>query len=496
MRQSLMSSFSQLRLLDLHGSTLKNERPPEGVEDRNVFDIKQGVAVLLATRKPGGLVAVEHEKFWGTRETKYAWLARHTVADTPFSRLSPDSPYYFFTPQNTEGRSDYESWWKISDVMPIHSAGFITARDHFVVDRSEGALLERIAEFADLERSDEEIREKYFAGQGSEKYPDGDTRGWKLPKARQLVAGDKQWRKRAHPCSYRPFDQRYVYWADWMVDWPRPEVSGHMLAGPNVALHVCRQSVSEQWGHILVARGLIDDCYVSNKTRERGYMHPLYVYDDEEHLKFEKSEGREPNFAPSFLRALASTLDLPQQPLLPRSISAEDIFNYAYAVFYSPAYRSRYVEFLSVDFPRLPLTRNRDLFRELARLGGELVSLHLLETGRLKESGTTLIGSTTALVEKLSYSDETVWLDKKATYGFKGVRQEVWNMEIGGYQVCEKWLKDRRGGSLSRQEIQHYQSIVVALGETLRLMRQIDEVIDEHGGWPEAFVTAAGGSSK
>jgi bifunctional pyridoxal-dependent enzyme with beta-cystathionase and maltose regulon repressor activities len=64
------------------------------------------------------------------------------------------------------------------------------------------------------------------------------------------------------------------------------------------------------------------------------------------------------------------------------------------------------------------------------------------------------------------------------------IPEEVYNFQIGGYQVCQKWLKDRKGRELSEEEIEHYQKVVVALNETIRIMEEIDEVIVEHGGWP------------
>ncbi|RIK81901.1 MAG: DNA methyltransferase [Planctomycetota bacterium] len=488
MRQSLMGTFNMFRALDLHGNTTRAEHPPDGVADKNVFDIQQGVAVCLATR--GGLLeGVQHADLWGTREAKYSWLAKSSVATSGFAALSPDSPYYFFEPQKTDWRDEYESGWKINEVMPVNCAGFITARDHFVVDLDEKALLERIGDFADLKKSDTVIRETYFTGCGSSKYPDGDSRGWKVPEARRRVAGDRKWKDRVRICSYRPFDKRPVYWADWMVDWPRPEVSGHMLAGSNVALHVCRQSVSEAWAHVLVARGLIDDCYVSNKSRERGYAHPLYLYERDEGLAFGGHPA--PNFAPAFLRKLAIALDLPlgKPQELPRDLTPEDIFHYVYAVFHSPGYRSRYAEFLKIDFPRLPLTRSLKLFRALARLGGELTELHLLESPRLDQPITEFTGDRNVEVEKVSWSPDTVWLNKAQTTGFRGVREDVWNFQIGGYQVCEKWLKDRKGRTLSKEDIAHYRKIIVALSDTIRIMSEIDNVIDQHGGWPGAFIT-------
>jgi len=494
MRQSLMGTFSSFQALDLHGNTTRAEHPPDGIADKNVFDIQQGVAVCLATRG-GSHSGVAHADLWGSREAKYSWLATHSVANSEFEALAPDSPYYFFEPQNTDFRAEYDGGWKINEAMPLNCAGFITARDHFVVDFNKEALLERIGDFANLKKSDTDIRATYFAGCGSDKYPDGDTRSWKVPESRRRVAGDKKWKERVRTCSYRPFDERSVYWADWMVDWPRPEVSGHMLAGRNVAFHVCRQSVSEAWAHILVARGLIDDCYVSNKSRERGYVHPLYLYESDGGLGF--GNDGEPNFAPIFLRQLATALNLPQAKPhnLPCNLTPEDIFHYAYAVFHSPDYRARYAEFLKIDFPRLPLPGDLKLFRSLARLGGELTATHLLESRKLDQCSTEFIGGRAAEVEKVSWSRDTVWVDKAQTIGFRGVPEPVWNFQIGGYRVCEKWLKDRKGRTLSKADIAHYHKIVVALSETIRLMKQIDAVIEDHGGWPSAFQVAGTNSA-
>jgi predicted helicase len=178
---------------------------------------------------------------------------------------------------------------------------------------------------------------------------------------------------------------------------------------------------------------------------------------------------------------------------VPLGLTPEDIFHYVYSVFHSPGYRSRYSEFLKIDFPRLPLTGNLELFRELSLLGRELTALHLMESPSLGTPITKLIGGRNPVVEKISWSRNTVWVDKAQTTGFQGVPEDVWNFHIGGYQVCEKWLKDRGpkkgnpGRTLSHEDLDHYQKIVIALSETIRLMQEIDEIIDKHGGWPDAF---------
>jgi predicted helicase len=182
---------------------------------------------------------------------------------------------------------------------------------------------------------------------------------------------------------------------------------------------------------------------------------------------------------------------LPQSGVhgLPAGLTPEDIFHYVYAVFHSRGYRSRYAEFLKTDFPRLPLTGNLELFRALAKLGGELVALHLLESPRLDKPRTEFIGGRNPGVGKVSYSKNAVWIDKAQTTGFRGVPEDVWSFHIGGYQVCEKWLKDRKGRTLSKDDIAHYHKILIALSETIRIMSEIDQVIEKHGGWPGAFVS-------
>ena len=273
-----------------------------------------------------------------------------------------------------------------------------------------------------------------------------------------------------------------------------------MLRQKNLGLITNRQIVSEEFSHILVSNLPISHgtFYLGNKGQD--YLAPLYLSGDDgesqESLMF--NEGARLNFTDEFLERVSSALHLKRSKAsVPAGLTPEDIFHYAYAVFHSPGYRSRYAEFLKIDFPRLPLTGNLQLFRALARLGGELTALHLLESPQLAQPITEFIGSSKE-VTKVSYSNNTVWINASGTKGnttagtsgFQGVREDVWNFHIGGYQVCDKWLKDRKGRTLTKDDLAHYQKIVIALTETIRLMAAIDEVIAQHGGWPGAFQTA------
>lgn len=527
MRQSLMATFQRVRVLDLHGNANKKEQSPDGSDDKNVFDIRQGVSICLTTRA-GVKPLVQHFDLWGTREAKYAWLSGHSVGDTSFPILKPDSPYYFFEPRNIDYRLEYNCGWRINDLMPLSSAGFITARDHFVVAFDRNELLARIADFADPELSDVEIRAKYFAGCGSEKYPDGDTRGWKLAAARKRVQTEKDWEKQIEDCLYRPFDKRFVYWSEGMIDWPRPEVTGHMLAGTNIALLTARSNKASGTDHFFCSK-LISEAKCAEYSTQSAIF-PLFTFRKATFGKSKLSLGdeKEPNLSSGFLKALSNSLRIPQTQAnsLPKGITPEDIFFYAYAVFHSPGYRRRYLEFLKIDFPRLPLTSSLELFHALARLGGDLVAFHLVEApvqhaifaqcdtsakawryevqkGYRLPVALTFTGPAEPIVEKAGWSNDTVWLDAvkavkgkgKGSIGFRGVPEDVWNFHIGGYQVCHKWLKDRKGRTLSADDLTHYHCIVIALHETIRLMKEIDKVIDQHGGWPAAFANGGPGRS-
>ncbi len=157
----------------------------------------------------------------------------------------------------------------------------------------------------------------------------------------------------------------------------------------------------------------------------------------------------------------------------------ETISYYIYAILHSPAYRDRYAQFLKTHFPRIPLTSNDKLFRKLADYGEQLVQLHLMTSPKLDNLITKFVeGTGERLVAPAhpKYQDDAVHINKKGDK-FTGVPESVWNFYVGGYQVCHKWLKDRKGRTLSDEDILHYQKIVVALAETIELMAKIDEAI-------------------
>lgn len=270
----------------------------------------------------------------------------------------------------------------------------------------------------------------------------------------------------------------------------------HLLL-PNLALLSSRQLSVQGFRHVFCTNKLAEMCVISTQTKEQNYVFPLYLYDFEKKKRgdwskavtlalFESASSyrtRRPNLSPAFLKALAEKLKLPQaEPHgLPEDITPEDIFHYAYAVFHSPTYRTRYAEFLKIDFPRLPLTSDPKLFRAVAAKGADLVALHLMESPKLNDFITEFPVKGSNEVEKVQYTDKDkrVWINTEQY--FSGVPKNAWDFHIGGYRVCDKWLKDRKGRKLSYDDIEHYQRIVVALNKTIRLMTEIDALIP---GWP------------
>jgi predicted helicase len=294
--------------------------------------------------------------------------------------------------------------------------------------------------------------------------------------------------------NYRPFDSRWIFFDStlvWGRSWPTMK---HVVGDRENLTLLATRMTKDQWA-VWVARTV--SSHKAMSAYDTNSVFPLYLGEDSEHSQRSLASEHRINFSGRFLQSLAGVLGPGEQGVhgLPAGLPPEDIFRYIYAVFHSPGYRRRYAEFLKIDFPRLPLTSSLDLFRALTQHGSELTALHLLESPRLDQPITEFIGGPNPQIDKPTWTNDTVWVDKRRTAGFKGISEDIWNFHIGGYQVCHKWLKDRKGRTLSNDDIAHYHKIVVALSETIRLMGEIDEVIDQHGGWPDAFVTSTAGNA-
>ena len=475
MRQSLMHSFNTIYCFNLHGSSRIGEIIPPGEIDENVFDIQQGTTILLCVkeRENASPAQIYYADLWGSRSEKYTALLETDVQSTAWTELNPSPPFYLFVPYNSEHTEEYEAGWQLADIFQASSIGIITARDQLTIHHTPEAASTTVTDFMSL--SESEARQHYRLPR--------DSRDWQISLAQEDLRNHPNTEEHVVPIHYRPFDTRYTYYTGRSRGFhcmPRPAIMSHLLMGENLALcthRIIRNTTT--WQHALVTNGITEGNCVSN-TDGPTHVFPLYLYPDPDEL--ELATERSLNLKPKFLKTLSEALGVPQtEPAgLPEGVSPEEILGYIYAILYSPTYRERYYEFLKYDFPRIPLPKDIEYFRKLAALGQTLIDWHLLKASQPEVVPTApphrFEGEGDAVVSKVRYDSGHVWIN--ATQHFTDVPIEVWEYEIGAYQVCEKWLKDRRGSVLSHAEVRQYSRILVAIAETLRSMAEIDKVLD------------------
>jgi len=487
MRQSLLETFDEIYILNLHGDARIGEISPDGSPDENVFDIMQGVAIVLLIKdgtKKGKYGTVFYNDLFGKRGQKYEALFSADVQNTGWRKLKPAEPHFFLITKGFEGLAEYTKGWKVTEAFLVHGNGIKTDRDSLCFDFEKKSLDERVRRFF-RDDYDEAFRERYRL------YP---SSSYDVEARRDACTFSED---NVQQSLYRPFDQRWLYYQVGFTSRSAGKVMRHMQQ-QNMALLACRQQASIGFKHVFCSNGLTECCAVSLKTREITSVFPLYLYTipaaTEGTLLATEEVRREPNLSPKFITSVKQKLSLNFVPDgkgdLKKTFGPEDILHYAYAVFHSPTYRERYAEFLKIDFPRLPLTSDRVLFKALTEKGEELVALHLMESPVLNQliTGFPVAGSNE--VGRVRYTEPRqdgdgneipgrVYINK--TQYFEGVEPDVWRFQIGGYQVLHKWLKDRKGHKLSFDDFFHYQKIVVALKETMRLMEEIDALISS---WP------------
>jgi predicted helicase len=461
MRRSLMNSFDHIHILDLHGNSKKKEKCPDGSQDKNVFDIQQGVAIILAVKKTGLKKKISHADCWGLRETKYNWLKSHHLKCTEWRKLSPKSETYFFVPKEEKGLADYERYPKITDIFPVNSVGVVTSRDEFVIGFTKEDVKNKVRMFIDDKIPDGLIRNAFGLQ---------DKTNWKLKDVRQKVRKDEDWEKKVVPILYRPFDQRWIFYAEPVIERTRQEVMRHMMQ-KNLSLCVGRAGqvvgIDKSWNVAFCS-----DCISDLNLFYRGgnVNFPLYIYPDVHLYNGGTKYQREVNINPKILAEIEKACGKKMPP--------EDILYYIYAVLYSNAYRVKYGEFLKTDFPRIPFCSDYKLFGKLAKLGNALVELHLMKSDKLDRPATKFESKGDNAVKRVSYEKEKKTVCINTEQHFIPVEAEVWEYQIGGYQVMEKWLKDRKSRRLSLDEIKQYCRIATALKETIALQSKIDELYE------------------
>jgi predicted helicase len=476
MRKNLMECFSEIKILDLHGNVSAQEVADDGSTDENVFDITQGVCISLLSKraKTEEINTVSFLSLRGNRNLKYEKLLS---SKTDFQLLSPRGPYYFFTPKDFSLEPEYTSFISLSEVFKVNSYGIQTKRDSLTIAFEADQVLNRARYL--LNNSDEVVRKNYSLP--------ADGRDWTITLARKDLQRHPDLSSFVRQILYRPFDIRWTLYTGktkGFLGYPRWSSMKCML-NENLGLIAMRQVFQdmEVYSHFGVSNSLIDErTFYSN--RGGTYLFPLFLSPEENpNLLSEVGDARESNFTSEFLTRLAASLgDVDKFPLTPLSI-----FHYLYACCSSLEYRIRYKEFLKVDFPRVPLIASRGLFNDLSKLGSEIIDIQLDAEYRMVDSKLSFAGETGFVIGKCRWDSGSIFLGEDESNRFDGVSKEIWNFNYGGYQVLNKWLKDRRGEVLTDELKELFLSIGDRLNQSIFLMSQIDNCIMAKGGWPGAF---------
>lgn len=471
MRHSLLKSFDKIYILDLHGNVRKKEISPDGSKDENVFDIMQGVSINIFVRYSNSslrersrsnpnkidchaskearndniysnsdnsnLAKVYHYDLFGKREDKYKFLFDNNLDNLEWKELKFEAPFFLFVPQNEIIKSEYDRGISVKDMFRISNVGIVTSKDAVLIANSKEELENQILE----------------------NYNEFDVSFINI-------------------ISYRPFDKRFIYYDDKKLERARKEVMEYFLNNKNNIGLVCdRGTKLQDISNIFISDKLIDLHLVGSGS----YIFPLYIYDTENVRKILREENEEvggmfedikhfenkvriENFTPKFRKFINEKYG---------EIKPEEILGYIYAILFHKEYRKKYLDFLKIDFPKIPFVESKDYFLKFAKLGEELYNLHLENLKIQKEVGEPMFKDNKNKNEKIVkaiYNENEKDLFVNESLYFKNVDKEVWEYKIGGYQVLDKYLKSHKNENI---DYEHFENVIKILARSIEIEAEI-----------------------
>ncbi|WP_231215426.1 type ISP restriction/modification enzyme [Helicobacter pylori] len=441
LRRSLLECYDELYILNLHGNARKKEKTPQGADDENVFNIKQGVSINLFVKKAQTTKQkIHYYDVYGERAEKYAFLAQNDLNSIEWLELTPRKPFYLLLPLETRLLGEYEQGFSVKDMFQISSMGIVTGKDRIFIANNTESLKEQVLKYCN------EFNEQYI--------------------------------KDIH---YRPFDIRKVYYDTKKLERARENTFKHMLPSPtnpetpnqtrkNVVLNTPRQlkNNDKSWTQCFIS-SRINDQGLSSGGNGAGVNYPLYQF-------------RNPNYTENFTPEFRGFIDKHYN----HSFEPLEILGYIYALLYSPNYRKRYEGFLKIDYPKILFTENKDFFRVLSLLGIELIGLHVLNQESLNYSFEKLKDATigescyspsdklteaherSPIIKKPSHNEQRLYINHSAY--FSGVSQEIYDYRIGGYCVLDKYLKSHKNESC---DFDHVTCIIKVIARTIEIQKTL-----------------------
>ncbi len=490
MRWHLLKTFDKIWVIDLHGNSKKKEVSPDGSPDKNVFDIQQGVALIIAVRKGAGseeLAEVWHGDLWGSRKAKSLKLHSDGRGQCT-SQIRPRGNQFPFVPRDYVTLSRFEAGFGLDKLFVKLGNGIVTKRDRLCIQDSVDAVWQSMNAFKN--KSEEEVRQEYGL-------PD-DVRDWRYEWAKSDVVENFS-RELIRKINYRPFDPRYLLYtgnARGFVGWPVQQIMSHYLQGENLGMLIPKALRDFAFAHALVTDIPTEAILLSGTTGSNAMNAPLYLYPDDNAAQKDALAPTERtlNFDPKLYAQICKAAGIdptdqagPDDDFRAATGNARPsevkVFDYIYGVLHSPDYRETFAEFLKIDFPRIPYPASTDVFVHVSEKGEALRRLHLMEPAAIGDTACPFMGEVEDDEDRNLVAsgypkreDGHVWINKQQY--FQNVPETAWSFYIGGYQPAQKWLKDRKGRRLEFADLQHYQRIVKILLETDRIMGEITLPLD------------------
>ncbi|WLQ71401.1 DNA methyltransferase [Campylobacter jejuni] len=470
MRYSLMQSFDKIYILNLHGDVNKKEKAPDGSKDDNVFDIKQGVSINIFIKQNSKTknTKIYYHDLYGKRKDKYEFLYENDLNSIKWTLVKNNEPFYLFLPQNNDLLEEYNKGVSVKDMFMLSSTGICTQRDSVTIQKTKQDIVNLVNDFCKLDEII--LKEKYNI--------EKDGRDWQLSKAINSLKNTKGAFKQV---AYRPFDPCWTYYngeSRAFMAYPRDEVMEHFLENENIGL-ICNRTVSLQtFNHNFITQ-YIADLHILETGNASAYIFPLYLYPTTRSKKFLKKENpnfNEENFTSkieNFKESFRTFID----ELYKEKFSPEDILGYIYAVLFHKIYREKYLDFLKIDFPKIPFTKDKNTFKNLSKLGLKLINLHLLKNDELDFNvGEALfkdIKNKNFKIQKIKYNKDTKELFINESLYFSKVSLEIYEFKIGGYAVLDKYLKSHKEEDIDHN---HFTLIIQTLNETLKIQDEISKI--------------------
>ncbi|TWQ85140.1 DNA methyltransferase [Campylobacter jejuni] len=471
MRYSLMQSFDKIYILNLHGDTRKKEKAPDGSKDDNVFDIMQGVSINIFIKQNSKVknTKIYYHDLYGKRKDKYEFLYENDLNSIKWTLVKNNEPFYLFLPQNNDLLEEYNKGISVKDMFMLSGVGICSKRDNIVFHNNKENLMQLLKDFNT--KTKDELYKIYDIGE--------DSRDWKLDSAIKAVNKNcDNLENFIKKCHYRPFDKKWTYYIEnskAFMAYPVYDIFEHFLENENIGLICDRGTKLNNIDNIFISSKIIDLHLVGSGS----YIYPLYLYPTTRSKKFLKKENpnfNEENFTSkieNFKESFRTFID----ELYKEKFSPEDILGYIYAVLFHKIYREKYLDFLKIDFPKIPFTKDKNTFKNLSKLGLKLINLHLLKNDELDFNvGEALfkdIKNKNFKIQKIKYNKDVKELFINESLYFNKVSPEIYEFKIGGYAVLDKYLKSHKEEDIDHK---HFTLIIQTLNETLKIQDEISKI--------------------